>query len=71
MVKNKMGELPCFQFKPTVKAKTGDIRNMVLPGGGGLTTRVWSSMRVKVNALAKWQGKVLTTHRHAETAFKN
>ena len=52
-----MGELPRFEIKPVVKAKTGDIRNMVLPGGGDLTTRVWSSMRVKVNSLAKWQDK--------------
>ena len=56
-IKNKMGELPRFEIKPVVKAKTGDIRDMVLPGGGDLTTRVWSSMRVKVNSLAKWQDK--------------
>ena len=52
-IKNKMGELPRFEIKPAVKAKTGDIRNMVLPGGGDLTTRVWASMRVKVYSLAK------------------
>ena len=56
-IKNKMGELPRFQIKPVVKAKTGDIRNMVLPGGGDLTTRIWSSMRVKVSSLEKWQNK--------------
>ena len=39
-IKNKMGELPRFEIKPAVKAKTWDIGNMVLPGGGDLTTRV-------------------------------
>ena len=38
-----------------MKAKTGDLREMVLPGGGDVTTRIWASMRVKINSLNKWQ----------------
>ena len=38
-----------------VKPKQGDVRAMVLPGGGDLTTRVWASMKVKINSLVKWQ----------------
>ena len=50
-----MGELPSFELKPIVKAKRGDLRDMVLPGGGDIRTRIWASIGVKVNSLAKWQ----------------
>ena len=50
-----MGEIPIVIVKPAVKPKQGDVRAMVLPGGGDLTTRVWASMRVKINSLVKWQ----------------
>jgi len=54
-IKHAMGELPEFKIKPVVKAKRGDLRDMVLPGGGDIRTRLWASMSVKVNSLAKWQ----------------
>jgi len=47
--------MPKVITQPVVKAKTGDLREMVLPGGGDVTTRIWASMRVKLNALNKWQ----------------
>ena len=50
-----MGEIPSIAVRPIVKPKQGDVRAMVLPGGGDLTTRVWASMRVKINSLVKWQ----------------
>ena len=50
-----MGEIPSITVRPVVKPKQGDVRAMVLPGGGDLTTRVWASMRVKINSLVKWQ----------------
>ena len=42
-------------MKPVVKAKRGEIRDMVLPGGGDVRTRIWAIIRVKINALAKRQ----------------
>ena len=50
-----MGQMPIIEVKPIVKPKLGDVRAMVLPGGGDLTTRVWASMRVKINSLVKWK----------------
>ena len=40
-----------------LKTKFGDIRDMVLPGGGDLSTRVWASMRNKLYQIKKWRGK--------------
>ena len=52
-----MGKLPEIESKPVVKAKLGDLRQMVLPGGGDVSTRVWASMRVKTESLRKWMHK--------------
>ena len=52
-----MGQLPVMETKPVVKAKLGDLRQMVLPGGGDVATRVWSSMKVKTESLSKWMNK--------------
>ena len=56
-VKNHMGKLPEIVAKPVVKAKLGDLRQMALPGGGDVCTRVWASMKVKVDSLRKWMKK--------------
>jgi len=56
-VQNLMGKLPQIETKPVVKAKLGDLRQMVLPGGGDVCTRVWASMKVKTEALRKWMQK--------------
>ncbi len=50
-----IGEIPTMEIKLVVKARHGDLRKMVLPGGGDLTTRVWSSMRVNINELEQWK----------------
>ena len=52
-----MGKLPEMKSKPVVKAKLGDLRQMVLTGGGDVSTRVWASMKVKTESLRKWMNK--------------
>ena len=52
-----MGNIPEMKTKPVVKAKLGDLRQMVLPGGGDVGTRVWASMKVKTESLLKWMNK--------------
>ena len=44
-------------MEPVVKAKLGDIRKLVLPGGGDLTTRIWASVRVSIHSIRKWRTK--------------
>ena len=43
-------------MKPVLKPKIGDIRQMVLPGGGDVTTRIWASMRNNKYQIQKWIG---------------
>ena len=52
-----MGEIPEMKSKPVVNAKLGDLRQMVLPGGGDVSTRVWASMKVKTESMRKWMSK--------------
>ena len=52
-----MGGIPRTKMEPVVKAKLGDIRNLVLPGGGDLTTRIWASIRASINSIRKWRTK--------------
>ena len=56
-VKNDMGQIPEIQTKAVIKPKMGDVRQLVLPGGGDVASRVWASMRVKTESLRKWMSK--------------
>ncbi len=40
-----------MQTEPVIKPKLGDIRKLVLPGGGDWTTRVWARIRANVHAM--------------------
>ena len=37
-----------------LKPKVGSLTDLVLPGGGDLTSRLWAAMRSHVRSLAKW-----------------
>ena len=56
-VKNELGVMPQLVRKKVVKPKVGDIRDLVLPGGGDLSTRIWASIRAKVFSIRKWKAK--------------
>ena len=62
-----LGAPPAIKLEKLVRPKKGDLRELVLPGGGDLCLRVWAGMRRKLNAIVGW-------HRNASThtpAFKN
>ena len=52
-----MGQIPEIQTKAVIKPKMGDVRQLVLPGGGDVASRVWASMRVNTESLRKWMSK--------------
>ena len=56
-VKNDMGQIPEIQTKAVIKPKMGDVRQLVLPGGGDVASRVWASMRVNTESLRRWMSK--------------
>ena len=56
-VKNDMGQILEIQTKAVIKPKMGDVRQLVLPGGGDVASRVWASMRVKTESLRRWMSK--------------
>ena len=66
-IKHALGEIPELKTQPVVKAKLGDVRDMVLPGGGDLSTRVWASMRNRIFQIKRWRGKPAA----ASCAFKD
>ena len=66
-IKNALGKIPELKTQPVVAAKLGDVRDMGLPGGGDLSTRVWASMRNRIFQIKKWRGKPAA----ASSAFKD
>ena len=46
-----MGDLV---VKQAIKPKGGDLRELVLPGGGDLCLRIWSGIRRNVASLTNW-----------------
>ena len=49
-----IGVMPAVRKQKILKPATGDIVQLVLPGGGDMVLKVWASMRIIVFALAKW-----------------
>ena len=52
-----MGQILEIQTNAVIKPKMGDARQLVLPGGGDVASRVWASMRVKTESLRRWMSK--------------
>ena len=48
-----MGDLPKFETNQLMKPTQGDIRQLTLPGGGSLSLKLWSGMRVKAFTVKK------------------
>ena len=69
-VKKILGGIPRTKTEQVAKAKLGDVRNLVLPGGGDLTTRIWASLRVSIHSIRKWRTKE-ATHTSAFKAATN
>ena len=49
-----LGDTPRIKFQKILKPRSGDIRAMVLPGGGDLCLRMWAGIRRYIAALAGW-----------------
>ena len=58
--KRHLGDHPQIVIRPILKPRAGDIRDMVLPGGGSLCLRVWSGIRRFVSALYGWHRRGAT-----------
>ena len=58
--------MPQIVFKKLLKPRSGDLRQLVLPGGGDLRLRTWSGMRRYVAALTGW----LVKRRTLSPAFR-
>ena len=48
-----MGGLPKLEITQAIKPITGDLRQLVLPGGGSLSLKMWAGMRVKAFTVKK------------------
>ena len=46
--------MPQLVLKKLIKPREGDLRELVLPGGGDLCLRMWSGIRRYVGAIAGW-----------------
>ena len=49
-----LGSAPALKMQKLAKPKGGDIRELILPGGGDLCLRVWAGLRRMICALAGW-----------------
>ena len=49
-----LGDAPQIKLQKILKPRSGDIRAMVLPGGGDLCLRMWAGIRRYTAALAGW-----------------
>jgi len=50
----RLGDLPQLVIKKAIRPKGGELRELVLPGGGDLCLRVWSGLRQCVVSLTNW-----------------
>ena len=46
-IKHRMGDLPKLETTQLMKPTEGDLRQLILPGGGSLALKMWAGMRVK------------------------
>ena len=67
----RLGDMPRIVCKPILKPRGGDLRELVLPGGGDLCLRVWSGIRRYVSSLASWfwKGRTNSPTFHQHVAF--
>ena len=49
-----LGMIPAVVRKKVLRPTKGDITQLVLPGGGDFSSRIWAGIRRHVAALAKW-----------------
>ena len=49
-----LGQIPKVCIKQMLKPRVGSLTDLVLPGGGDLTSRLWAAMRSHARSLAKW-----------------
>ena len=68
-IKNRMGEMPKIKTSQAIKPKTGDIRDLVLPGGGCLPLNIWAGMRVKAFRVKQLADKGAQNSSHCATAI--
>ena len=54
------GDAPAVKLEPLMKPRGGDLREMVLPGGGDLCLRVWAGVRRYMVALTGWHAQGAT-----------
>ena len=52
----EFGNLPNLIFKPVAKPRLGDVRSLVLPGGGDMVLRIWSAVRNWAANIFRWRG---------------
>ena len=65
-----MGELPRVETKQAIIPNKGDIRDLVLPGGGTLSLQLWAGIRSKVFQIQKWMKKERSHTPHMVHALK-
>jgi len=53
-VRHAMGELPRIETKQAIIPNKGDLRDLVLPGGGTLALQLWAGIHRKVFQIQKW-----------------
>ena len=53
-IKHRMGCMPIVVKRKALAPKEGDLSRLVLPGGGDLTSRIWSSIRLHAKWITKW-----------------
>ena len=49
-----LGMVPAVVKRKALRPTKGDITQLVLPGGGDLTSRIWSGIRLHTKSLANW-----------------
>ena len=49
-----LGDAPRIKLQKILKPRSGDLRAMVLPGGGDRCLRMWAGIRRYIAALTRW-----------------